>query len=113
MNKTFNGKLIMNDDGQFELETYDDGVVNITKILDGIYSPTSLKDSQVYVKVNRGNGGILFEEDGGLVKKIDKDGVNSYHICGNNIDLLMFNHTEEALEITIEKGNYIGYGRNS
>lgn len=107
------GLLDINDFGQFILKNVDSGVINVTGILDEIYNPDSLKDSQVEVKVFKGDK-LLFDEDGALVKKIDTDGINSYHICGNNLDLLLSNYTEENLAIDINKrGNSLKYGNIS
>ena len=105
-NNTYTGRLIYNDSGEFELHSEDNNnqIINITRILDKAYSP-QLK-SQIHIKIMKGCR-VLFDEDSILYKKIDEDGLDSYYVCGNNLDLLMFNHTDELLEITIDikKGN--------
>jgi len=106
------GKLEYNDDCEFELHMDNGVIINITNILDDIYSPTSLKDSQVWVKIMKGEV-ILFDEDGALTRRVDKDGIESYFICGNNLDLEMFDHTEEFLEIVIKRGNMLKNGKIS
>ena len=92
------GTLDMNDDGEFELEN-ETGFINISKLLDGIYNS---QNKLIYVEIIK-DGSILFQEDGGLCKKIDKDGINSFHICGMNLDLVLFNNTNEYLDITIQE----------
>ncbi len=99
MNNTYFGKLIYNDNAEFELRD-ETGFINITKMLDDIFD-SGLKP-QVYVKVMKGTS-LLFEEDGLLTICRDEDGVDSFYICGLNLDKLMFYNTEEALEITIIK----------
>ena len=107
MEKTFNGTLIYNEDGQFEMHD-SNKIINITEILDNIF------DSQlrplVYVKVMKGDS-LLFEENGGLFINIDRFGINCFYICGLNLDLLLLNHENEFLEITIRnegKSRYNG-----
>jgi hypothetical protein len=106
MNKTFNGKLIYNDDAQFEIHNGNE-IINITEILDNIF------DSQlrplVYVKVMKGDS-LLFEEDGGIFINTDRFGINCFYICGMNLDSLLLNHENENLEITIK---YEGKSRNN
>ena len=99
MNKTFNGELIYNNEGQFEIHSGNE-IFNITEILDNIFD-SQLKPL-VYIKVTKGSS-ILFEEDGGLFVNIDKFGVNCYYICGMNLDMLLLNHENEFLEITIKR----------
>lgn len=91
------GQLIMNDEAEFELHTEDD-IINISRLLDGVY----YAKEQAYIKVVK-NGKLLFEEDGGIAKKMDDDGILSSFVCGVNLDLLLFNNTDEVLDITIRK----------
>lgn len=95
-----------NDNGEFELEN-ETGIVNISQLLDGIYSS---QNKLIYVEIIK-DGSILFQEDGGLTKKIDKDGINSFHICGMNLDLVLFNNTGEYLDITIQERKSKVYGK--
>lgn len=103
MNYTLNGKLQMVNDesGEFEIVT-ENGAVNVSKILDNIFD-SGLRP-QVYVKIMRG-GSLIFEEDGMITFCRDKQGVDSYHICGLNLSKLLWNSTEEYLEIIIRRGN--------
>lgn len=99
--KSFSGAGILkyNDIADFELHMDDGKVVNITGILDEAYGDNIL----VYAKVVRVlEGVILFEEDGKLCKKLDSDGIMSYHICGMNLDHLLFYNTDDIIDITLE-----------
>jgi hypothetical protein len=100
-NYILNGKLQMTDDetGEFEIVT-ENGTVNVSSILDNIFD-SGLRP-QVYVKVMRGNV-LIFEESGGLFYCRDKQGVDSYMICGMNLDKTLWDNTGECLEITIKR----------
>jgi hypothetical protein len=102
------GLLDMNDDGEFELED-EIGIVNITKLLESIHTSKEL----VYIEIMRGNS-LIFQEDGSVLKKLDKDGIMSFHICGVNLDFILFYNTGEILEITLKKrGNIRNNGNKS
>jgi hypothetical protein len=103
------GLLDMNDDGEFELEDEIIGKVNITKLLESIHTSKTL----VYVEIMRGNS-LIFQEDGSVLKKKDKDGIMSFHICGANLDYILFYNTGEVLEITLkQRGNIRNNGYKS
>lgn len=101
-----NGKLQMTDDqtGEFELVIEDSSSFNISKILNDIFE-ASLRP-QVYVRVSR-CGRLLFEESGGLFLNIDKQKVESFFICGLNLSKLLWDNTDEFLEIIIKKEDKI------
>lgn len=102
------GLLTMNDDGEFELED-ETGIVNITKLLENIYTLKEL----VYIKIMRGSS-LIFQEDGSVLKKLDKDGIMSFHVCGANLDFILFYNAGETLEITLKKrGNIRNNGNKS
>ena len=104
------GRLEYNDDAEFEIDDYDSiKIINISKILESIYNS---EDKCTYVKISKG-GLIIFEEDGGLVKKIDNQGVLSFFICGVNLDLILFNNTNEIVEFTINTKRKYNNGRKS
>jgi hypothetical protein len=105
MNKTFNGTLIYNDNGQFEIHNGNE-IVNITEILDNIFQ--SQLRPLVYVKVMKGDS-LLFEEDGGIFVNIDRFGINCFYICGMNLDALLLNHENEFLEIIIKREGKLRY----
>ena len=88
-----------NDKGEFELETETD-VVNISQLLDGVYS--SRLKPQVYIRVEK-NGSLLMEEDGGIFLNIDEQKVESYFVCGINLSKLLWDNTGEYLDITIQE----------
>lgn len=102
----FYGQLTYNDNAEFELED-ETGVINISNLLDGIYNTKE----QAYIKITR-KSSLLFEEDGAILKREDRDGIISNFVCGNNLDLLLFNNTDEILEIEIKKRRKNGNERN-
>ena len=102
----FYGQLIYNDNAEFELED-ETGIINISNLLDGIHSAKQ----QAYIRITKGSS-LLFEEDGAIIKKQDKDGIISNFVCGNNLDLLLFNNTDEVLQIIIKKRRKYGNERN-
>jgi len=105
------GKLIMNDDGEFEL--YNEmSVINISKVLDNIFA--SQLRPQVDIKIFK-NGILLFDEQGGLFLHTDEQKVESYFVCSLNLSKLLFYNTEENnIEITIKyEGNKRNNGKKS
>lgn len=97
------GYLVYNDEAEFEIHRILNGakkVDNITCILDEAYCPDIDSKVLVHTKIMK-DGKLLFDEDGRLEKKIDKDGILSYFICGNNLDYLLFYNTDEFLDISI------------
>ena len=100
------GQLIYNDNAEFELED-ETGIINISNLLDGIYNAKQ----QAYIRITKGSS-LLFEEDGAIIKKQDSDGIVSNFVCGNNLDLLLFNNTDEVLQIIIKKRRKYGNERN-
>lgn len=107
------GKLFIDDNnekGEFEIET-ETRVVNISQLLDNIFE--SALRPQVYIRIMRGNS-LIFEESGGLLLCRDRQGVDSYHICGLNLSKLLWDNTEEYIEIIIRRGNgNRNYGKTS
>jgi len=106
MDKTFNGKLDMDDNGEFIIHT-ETGIVNISKILDDIFN--SQLRPLVYVKIYK-NGKLIFEEDGGLFLHTDDQKVQSYFVCSMNLSKLLFYETDNFLEITIKQRRKSGNG---
>ena len=105
------GKLIMNDDGEFELHNAM-SIVNISKVLDNIFA-SQLKPL-VYVKIMKNGTSLLMEEDGGLFSHMDDQKVESYFVCGVNLSKLLFYNTGEKLEFIVKKrGNSLKYGNIS
>ena len=102
----FYGQLIYNDNAEFELED-ETGIINISNLLDGIHSAKE----QIYIRITKGSS-LLFEEDGSIIRKQDSDGILSNFVCGNNLDLLLFNNTDEVLQIVIRKRRKYGNERN-
>ena len=108
VNYLLNGKLQMTDDdtGEFEILT-ETGVVNVSKILDDIHK-SGLRP-QVEIKVMCGDK-MLFDEQGGLFSHKDEQKVDSYFVCGLNLSKLLWDNTEEFLEITIKRGKCLNNG---
>lgn len=101
------GKFDMNDDGEFELHT-EMGIVNISKILDNIF--TSQLRPQIDIKIYK-NGQLLFDEQGGLFSHLDEQKVESFWVCGVNLSKLMFYNTgENNMEISIKYERKLGNG---
>lgn len=92
------GKLKYNDDGYYEIHN-ERGKFNFSKLLDKVYySPKSY-----YINLCIMEGcKIIFNEDGGLYKRIDNDGINSYYILGDNLEEKLFNNTEKNLYFIID-----------
>ena len=106
MDKTFNGKLDMDDNGEFIIHT-ETGIINISKILDDIFN--SQLRPQVYIKIMK-CGRLLFEEDGQITLSVDEDRIESYFVCSMNLSKLLFYETDNFLEITIKQRRKSGNG---
>jgi hypothetical protein len=87
-----NGKLTYDDNGDYIL-----GSVNISKILDKIYYADN---NTINIKIMDCTK-TLFNEFGTLLRKKNEDGFYSYHVLGNDLDLVLFNNTDKDLEITL------------
>jgi hypothetical protein len=98
MENTYFGKLVYNDEAQFEIHN-DTGIINITKILDNIFDSglRPLVDIKIYK-----NGILLFDEQGGLFLHTDDQKVESYFVCSLNLSKLLFYNTGNNLEICIK-----------
>ena len=101
-NYTLNGRLQMTDDetGEFEIVT-ENGTVNVSRILDNIFE-SGLRP-QVDIRIMEGSS-LLIEESGGLFYCRDKQGVDSYMVCGINISKFLWDHTDRVLELVIKRG---------
>jgi hypothetical protein len=98
INKTYRGRLDIEQNGDFILYQEDNSVVNITQMLSQFY----LAERLVYLKVSKGSY-IEFEEDGKIFKKLDQDGIISNFICGNNLDYCLWYLTDDIVEIEIRE----------
>ena len=98
----YNGKLQMTDDqsGDFEIVKDSGDAINVSKILDNIFE-SGLRP-QVYIKISKGTS-LIMEEDGGLFLNIDNQKVNSFFVCGINLSKILFDNTEQFLEIQIKE----------
>ena len=95
--KTIKGTLKYNDNGHYEIHTSKEKF-NLSKLLDKIYY--SPKSHYINLCIMKGCK-VIFNEEGGLYKRIDSDGIISYHILGNNLEKKLFDNTENNLEFTL------------
>lgn len=94
---TYYGRLIYNDQGEYELHS-PTGIVNISHILKNIY----FADNN-YIKIKIMNGcKVLFNEEGNLyLKVIIKPKLASYHVNGNDLETVLFDLVGQDLEILL------------
>ena len=79
----------------------EDGIgVNVSRILNNIFE-SSLRP-QVYIRICKGTS-LIMEEDGGLFLNMDKQKVNSFFVCGVNLSKILFDNTDQFLEIEIKQ----------
>ncbi len=102
---TYNGKLIYNDLGEFELQFSKkgkEGIVNISKLLDQIYySDNNVARVKVSISTSKGLK-IIFNEEGYLIKKkIIPPKLMSYHINSYDLETKLFDNTGNYVEIEI------------
>ena len=102
---TYNGKLIYNDFGEFELQFSKkgkEGIVNISKLLDQIYySDNNVARVKASVSTSKGLK-TIFNEEGYLIKKvIVKPKLASYHINNYDLETKLFDNTGNYVEIEI------------
>ena len=102
---TYNGKLIYNDFGQFELQFSKkgkEGIVNISKILDQIYyADNNVARAKVSMSTSKGLK-TIFNEEGYLIrKKIIQPKLMSYHINSYDLETKLFDNTGNYVEIEI------------
>ncbi|HHX69728.1 MAG TPA: hypothetical protein GX708_16990 [Gallicola sp.] len=102
---TYNGRLVYNDFGQFELQFSKkgkEGIVNISKLLDQIYySDNNVARVKVSISTSKGLK-IIFNEEGYLIrKKIIQPKLMSYHINSYDLETKLFDNTGNYVEIEI------------
>lgn len=94
---TYNGKLIYNPIAEYEL-VYPGGMVNISSLLSKVYySPINNK---IHIKIMNGSK-TLFNEEGYLLMKKDMDDIYSFHVNGNNLELVLFENTDKYIDVEI------------
>lgn len=99
--KKINGKLIYNDNAEYEIHTHRGIVHNLSTLLNRV-----LQFDNKYIEITIMNGcKILFNEQGNLNIRPSLDN-NANGICGYHIDIydlgtVLFNNTFIDLEITI------------
>jgi len=98
LNKTFtySGKLTYSDRGDYILSspTQTTNISTILKKIDCWYS------NHIDIKILKGCKILYDEQDGRLLKKLDKYGLDSYHVNGLDLEEVLFNSV--GLDIDIE-----------
>ena len=102
---TYNGRLVYNDFGQFELQFSKkgkEGIVNISKLLDQIYyADNNIARVKVSISTSKGLK-TIFNEEGYLIKKkIIQPKLVSYHINSYDLETKLFDNTGNYVEIEI------------
>ncbi len=92
----FTGKLVYNDDGNYELHN-DEGIFYLTDALNEIYYS---RNNHLSLRIANGNK-LLFNEDSTIYKKINKYGIYSFYICGADLETVLFNNTDEIVDVVI------------
>ena len=97
---TYSGKLNYNEDEQYEqyILISPTNIINITSILNQIYySPNN------YIEIKITNGcKVLFNEKGNLLRRKNIEfGIYDWHVNGCCLGDVLFNWTENDLEIAI------------
>lgn len=87
------GKLKMNDSGEYIIDK-----TNLTKVLEKIYYSKSPFLSITVESETR----TLFESKGELYFDKDNYGVWCWHVNGECLETVLFNHTEEVVDIIID-----------
>jgi len=103
-NKSFSysGKLNYNDRGEYELDSLNPKYcsINLSELLKSIcYS----YNNYIEIKILKGCK-ILFEESGKLVKNFDKHNIFSFHVNSEDFESVLFNNTNEFIDIEIVSG---------
>ena len=93
---TFSGMLTYSELGDYILSSPTQ-TTNISTILKKIYC---WHHNQIDIKIMKGCKILYNEQDGRLLKKLDKYGLNSYHVNGLDLEEVLFNSV--GLDIDIE-----------
>lgn len=100
---TYNGRLVYNDFGEFELQFSEkgkEGIINISKLLDQIYYADN-NIARVKVSISTPKGlKTIFNEEGYLIKKkIIPPKLMSYHINSYDLETKLFDNTGNYVEV--------------
>jgi len=99
---TYEGKLIYNDNAEYELlSPISKSTINLSELLNTIcYS----YNNNVEIRILKGCK-ILFNESGRLLNNINKEnGLLSYHVNSEDFESVLFYNTDEYLDIEINSG---------
>jgi len=114
----YSGKLTYNQDGDYILSSPIQ-TINISTILKKIYCWYS---NQIDIRIMKGCKILYNEQDGRLLKKLDKYGLDSYHVNGLDLEDVLFHSVGldidieiynsaldeiEGLEVVVEQGDMI------
>lgn len=101
----FTGKLIYNDDGDYEIHN-ENKVFYLTDALNEIYYADN---NHLSLRITCGDK-LLFYEDSTIYKKTNKQGFYSYFICGADLEDTLFDNTDKIVNVTITAEALGDYG---
>ena len=110
--KVYEGRLEYDQDGAYVIHNHNTNTVfSLSSLLFKIYyAPIN----RIKIKIMNGCK-TLFNEDGNLYLKRGVNGIYGYHVNGMDLESILFNNTDEYLEVTIAHGLSEGelYGLHS
>lgn len=98
LGNTYFGKLVYNDDGDYEIHLEDGCIFNLSKALRTVYYHQ--ENNHINIEIMNGNK-VLFNEDGVLYKMRDQHQLYSYFISSTNLEEVLFFNTNENIEVTL------------
>ena len=101
----FEGKLVYDEDGQYVV-----GNFNLSALLDTVYySPTS---NYIDIKIEKDGCKVLFNEKGNFYRRKETStDVYGYVINGMEIEEILFNNTDEYINVVLDDGIGADYGQ--
>lgn len=93
----FTGKLIYNDDGDYEIHGKNK-IFYLTGALNEVYYYTD--NNHLSLRITCGDK-LLFYEDSTIYKKVNEHKLYSYFICGADLEDALFNNTDKTVDVTI------------
>jgi len=98
----YTGKLSYNEQANYII--YSPTTKSTINISDILYNICYSSNNQIEIKIMKGCK-ILFNESGRLLNKIDDiNGLLSYHVNSEDLESVLFNNTEEYLDIELFSG---------
>ena len=100
------GKLIYNDEAQYELHTNSGEIFNITKALDNVYySDINACGVSIFY-----NGRKIIDRFGTLLRKQYEDRLYDYHIDDIDVDNILFYLVDAVIDFEFITRNEDAYG---